>query len=137
MIRKNKKFIDPRYFMNEKMELNERILDFEALINTTQEQLESNTVTKETLAQLISALQQSQDPEQVKTLKILKNRVHHAIPETKPYGVERGTRSPYTKAEKEMMQRWDDEYPNDVPPGFPSRPVADWYADYIQTGRLK
>jgi hypothetical protein len=69
-------------------------------------------------------------------LKILKNEVHHATGQM-PRGAAYGEKSEYTKAEKEMMQKWEAEYGSELPPGFPARKVSDWYADYIRTGNLK
>ena len=132
-MRKNKKFVDPRYFMDEKMELNERILDFEELINTASVQVKDKTANIETLKRLIAALQQSQDPEQIKQLKILKNYVHHAVPESMPRGAARGERSQFTKAEIEMMQKYKDiEGDWRVSPDTQA-----WYANYINTGDVK
>jgi len=117
--------------------LNERILDFEELINTVSAQVDAKTANKETLVRLIDALRQSQDPEQIKQLKILKNYVHHAVPESLP-SAGHGEKSEFTQAETKMLQKWRKEYGPDLPPTWKSEmSTPEWYEQYIQTGQLK
>ena len=141
MIRKNKRRFDPRYFMDEKMELSEdgRVEGLPANVRDTgglMRAIENLDLGKQDpraadiLRLLSNALQKERDPKTIKQLKILKNNVHHMTGE----GVTQTGFGTVTRAEKEMTERWRRDNPGDDSYPWLKLGEPKWYAAEIMKG---
>jgi hypothetical protein len=125
-------------FLDEKMELNEdgRVEGLPVNVRDTgglMRAIEDLDLGKEDprandiLRLLSNALQKEQDPEQIKNLKILKNRVHHATQK----GIIQTGWGAFTKAEQQMMDSWRRDNPGDTLYPWVNIGADEWYEQII------